>query len=158
MLILLAKFIKFGQIVQNVLKSPRGVTQRSMKIRELTPGLYKIRRQVPVPFGAKHRRMNVNAVQLLRVQGAGEHRLYFIDHETYGQRPEDVEGLDQFEIMSKYEGDPQIANCRITIHFTDSSGQSFSFSVGDAWSLRGMFESLAWLKRPFGFLEAKKRK
>ena len=127
-----------------------------MKIHELVPGIYKVRRQAAIPMGGRSLRRNVNAVQLLRVEGAGQTRLYFIDHETIGQHPDDMEGLEKYEVISRYEHDPQIARCRITISFRDSGGQEFAFSVGDAWSLRRMFDSLPWLKGPFGFTRGKK--
>ena len=138
-------------ILRQKLNSP------GMKIKELAPGLYKIRRENYAPFGAKHSRSNSNTVQLLRVTGVGEKRRYFIDHDTNGQHPNEMNELTGYEILSRYEQDPQIGNCKITLSFVDAGGQEFFWTVRDTWALRNVLESISWLKKPFGYVPRRKR-
>jgi hypothetical protein len=126
-----------------------------MKIKELNEGVYKVRKENYVPYGAKHPRSNNNTIQILRVTGVGQSRLYFLDHDTFGRHPDQMADVDRFEVLSRYDGDPQISNCKINIQFTDASGEAFEFTVRDAWSLKSVFESMPWLKRPFGYIKLK---
>ena len=125
-------------------------------MEKLEPGIYKIRkRDYVTPFGAKHVRqsMNGHAVHLLRVTGVGDTLRYFIDHNPVGQHPSEIN--EDYEVLSKYEGQPQVGNCIITIKFSDAAGERFEFSVRDAWSLRNIFDSMSWLKKPFGYVPRK---
>lgn len=126
-------------------------------MKNLLPGLYKIRKQDYVtPYGAKHVRLSNrnHPVRLLRVTGAGEKLRYYIDHDTVGVHPNDL--MEDYEVIGKYEPYPQVGNCLITLSFADSSGEHFEFTVRDAWTLRGIFDSMPWLKKPFGYLPRKK--
>jgi hypothetical protein len=128
-----------------------------MKIDELTPGVYKIRKQAYIPYGAKFARPNSNPIHLLRVEGVGEQRKYFLDDDILGQHPHNMEAVGNYEILSKYDGDPQIGNCRITISFADTAGQKFEFMVRDTWSLRHLFDAMPWLKKPFGYVTSRSK-
>lgn len=127
-----------------------------MKIKELSPGIYKVKRRAYMQYGAKHSRVNYNAVQLLTVVGSGQGRRYFFDHDTVGQKPNEMEGIDEYEIISKYDYVPQVCHPRIKISFKDGAGDKFEFGVIDAWGLRNVFEKLEWLQKPFGFVKRKK--
>ncbi|HEY5690384.1 MAG TPA: hypothetical protein VIS49_02920 [Cyclobacteriaceae bacterium] len=130
-----------------------------MKIKELSPGIYKVKRKAYTQYGAKHSRINYNSVQLLTVVGVGDSRRYYFDHDTLGQKPgemEGMEGMDEYEIISKYDHVPQVCQPRIKISFKDGAGDKFEFGVIDAWGLRNVFEKMEWLQKPFGFVKRKK--
>ena len=131
--------------------------ERSMKIKELSPGIYKIRRKSYVPYGAKHPRDNNNTIRLLTVVGTGANRKYHIDHDTFGQHPEEMYDMEDFEVISRYESIPQVNNQSITISFKDGSGDQFEFRVVDAWTLGNLFRHFTWLQKPFGYFKRKKR-
>jgi len=128
-----------------------------MKINELSPGIYKIRRQAYVPYGAKHPRDNNNTIRLLTVVGTGANRKYHIDHDTFGQHPHEIYDMEHYEVISKYESIPQVNNQSITISFKDGAGDKFEFRVVDAWTLGNLFQHFTWLQKPFGYLKRKKR-
>ena len=128
-----------------------------MKIKELSPGIYKIRRQAYVPYGAKHPRDNNNTIRVLTVVGTGANRKYHIDHDTFGQPPEEMYDMEDFEVISKYESTPQVNNQSITISFKDGAGDKFEFRVVDAWTLGNLFQHFTWLQKPFGYFKRKKR-
>lgn len=127
-----------------------------MKIKELSPGIYKIRKEVYVPYGAKRPVSNNNTIQLLTVVGMGQARRYYFDQDTLGQKPEEVEDMEGYEILSKYESTPQVNHQSISLSFRDGAGDKFEFRVTDAWGLRNMFEQLKWLQVPFGYVRRKK--
>ena len=127
-----------------------------MKIKELNPGIYKIRREVYVPYGAKRPVANHNTIHLLTVTGHGQNRRYYFDHDTFGQKPEDC--MEDYEVISRYESVPQVLSPRITLSFKDASGHEFEFRLMDAWGLRNVFEKMTWLQKPFGFVRRKKLK
>ncbi len=122
-----------------------------MRIDELSPGIYKIRKEAYIPSGAKFARPNTNPIHLLRVAGAGAQRKYYLDDDIIGQHPHEMDVLGNYEILSRYDGEPQVGNCRITISFADASGQKFEFVVRDTWSLRYLLDAMPWLKKPFGY-------
>ncbi|HEX5170963.1 MAG TPA: hypothetical protein VFW11_17430 [Cyclobacteriaceae bacterium] len=125
-----------------------------MKIHELTPGIYKIRkRDYTMPFGARRLRSQNHPVHLLRVMGSGDKKRYYIDHDQLGQHP--TEFGDEYDVLSKYDGQPQVGNCTVTLKFADASGEQFEFVIHDAWSLRAVFDSMPWLHKPFGYLRRK---
>lgn len=128
-----------------------------MKMDNLEPGTYKIRKKdYNVPPGMKiYRTMQTNAVHLLRVTGHGDKKRYFLDHDTYGIHPTELN--DAYEVISKYSGEPQIGNTYLTISFADAAGEKFEFKVKDVWSLRNLFETMPWLKKPFGYIKRKIR-
>ncbi len=128
-----------------------------MKIKELEPGIYKIRKEAYVPYGAKRPIGNYNSIQLLTVVGTGQYRRYYFDQDTLGQKPEDIEGMDNFEIISKYEPIPQVNNQSLSLSFKDGAGDQFEFRVSDAWGLKNLFEKFTWLQKPFGYVRRKKR-
>ena len=127
-----------------------------MKMKELYPGVHKVRKSVYVPFGAKRPVANTNSIQLLTVTGYGEGRRYFFNHDTIGQKPAEMDLLEDYEIISKYEGLPQVQNPEIRLSFKDAGGDKFEFKVHDAWGLRNIFDHLKWLQKPFGFVKRKK--
>lgn len=123
-----------------------------MKMHELSPGIYKIRkRDYNMPFGAKRSRPQNFQVHLLRVIGNGDKKRYFIDHDQMGQLPSEFN--EEYEVLSKYDGQPQVGNCTITLKFADASGEQFEFVVRDVWTLRSIFDSMPWLHKPFGYLK-----
>jgi hypothetical protein len=127
-----------------------------MKVHELSPGIYKIRkRDYNMPFGARRSNSQNHAVHLLRVVGHGEKKRYYIDHDQMGESPSRFN--DDYEVVSKYDGPPQVGNCTITLKFSDSSGEKFEFVVRDVWTLRGIFDSMPWLHKPFGYLRRKNK-
>ena len=125
-----------------------------MKVHELSPGIYKIRkRDYNMPFGAKRPRSQNFPVHLLRVVGNGDKKRYFIDHDQLGQHPSEFN--DEYEVLSKYDGQPQVGNGTITLKFADAAGEQFEFVVRDVWTLRGIFDSMPWRHTPFGYLRRK---
>lgn len=121
-----------------------------MKFSDLTPGLYKIRRKEY--GGGRKSRSKTNEAHLLRVTGRGDSLTYYIDHDTIGQHPRNMNDLtEDYEVIAKIDGMPQIHNCRITVSFTDSAGDSYTWTVTNAWLLRDIFDTHTWLKQPFGF-------
>lgn len=127
-----------------------------MKMTDLSPGWYKVRPQEYNAYGAKHRRKNNNVIEILRVIGVGDNKRYYLDHDTVGAHPRDMTSLGNYEIVSKYDGEPTISKCRISISFQDASGTEFVFSVTDVWGLRNLFEFIPWLKKPFGYVPRKR--
>ncbi|HCM75777.1 MAG TPA: hypothetical protein DIS90_05320, partial [Cytophagales bacterium] len=89
--------------------------------------------------------------------GHGDSRRYFFDHDTFGQKPNDMEQLEEYEVVSKYQGTPQVSHPEIKLSFKDASGDRFEFRVLDAWGLRNVFEHLSWLQKPFGYVKRKSR-
>jgi hypothetical protein len=120
-----------------------------MNIKELFPGLYKIRKREYTSVKLARRSGSSHHVHLLRVTGAGERLRYYIDHDQEGIHPSQLP--EDYEVLSKYDGPPQIGNCYITISFADSAGEQFTFSVKDTWALRSIFDAMPWLKKPFGY-------
>lgn len=126
-----------------------------MKVSELQPGIYKIRKKEYAP--PRRGKGNGNTAHLLRVQGHGEKQKYFIDHDSFGAHPRDMSDLDQYEVVSKYDQVPQVMRPRITILWVDGSGDEYTWQVTNAWSLRGIFDAMPWIKDAFGYV-AKRRK
>jgi len=121
---------------------------------KLEPGYYKIRRRLYNEGRTK--RANHNQLHILRVVGIGEQQKIFINNDILGSLNNDVfKNLDDYEIVSKYSREPEISNCIMTLSFTDSSGDHFSFSVRDAWALRNMFNEMTWLRQPFDYVPRK---
>ncbi|HEY8933828.1 MAG TPA: hypothetical protein VIM65_01350 [Cyclobacteriaceae bacterium] len=125
-----------------------------MKMNELTPGYYKIQRKQAFNIGK--RGTNNNTVHILRVEGVGEKCKYFIDHTLFGEHPSKMAFAEDYEVISRYDREPVIQNCAITLSFSDSSGQKFEFRVVDAWALRNVFLALTWLQKPFGFVRRRR--
>lgn len=127
-----------------------------MKMKELDQGFYKIRRRdYNMPFGAKHARSQNHPVHILRVSGYGERKRYHIDNDIQGIHPSAIN--EDYEVLSKYDGMPQVGNVTVTLAFADSSGERFQFVVRDAWSLRALFDAMPWLHKPFGYLRRKQK-
>lgn len=127
-------------------------------MRQLEPGWYKVRRQQYNAYGSKHPRKNDNIIEILRVVGVGDRCRYYLDNDTFGAHPKEMEFLDYYEVVSKYDGEPTISNCSISLSFQDASGTQFVFSAKDVWVLRNLFEFIPWLKKPFGYVPRKKSK
>lgn len=123
-----------------------------MKMNELEPGMYKI--QKATNGSVRPLRREMRTVHLLRVTGYGEKRLYFIDDDIYGEHPHRV--ANEYEVISKYDGVPQVGKARITIAFVDASGDEFTFTMSNAWSLRNVFDAMPWLKKAFGYVPRRK--
>ena len=127
-----------------------------MKMNELTQGIYKIRQKSTVSFKNKRGKSFKNEIHLLRVTGAGEKRRYFIDHDTLGDTPRTTDFEQDYEVVSKYAIAPEVNKAQITISFSDGNGDSFEFTVYDAWRLRHIFEEMPWLQKGFGYEPRKK--
>lgn len=128
-----------------------------MNIQELTPGVYKIILREDMAEGSRAiRSSGRRKAHLLRVSGTGSQRRYFIDHDPFGSHPDKIEYLEDYEVIRRYVGSPSIQKARITITFADEDNDTFSFTLGDAWVLRNLFESIPWLKKPFGYSPRKK--
>ena len=129
-----------------------------MKINELTPGLYKVKKKDYYASGVKPSRTRFKTeIHLLRVTRSGGKLLYFLDHSTYGQHPSEMNFSEDYEVISKFSGDPQVLKGSITLSFQDANGDEYNFTVLTAWGLRDIFESMPWLKKPFDFLPRKQR-
>lgn len=121
-----------------------------MKIKELNPGLYKIQKVDPYRPSPHSKGQTV---RLLRVTGYGDKRLYFIDNYP-GVHPSKIE--DDYEVLSRYDGLPNVDRAFITVTFTDGAGQEFKFSMRSVWALKGILEEMPWLKKPLGYLPRKR--
>lgn len=125
---------------------------------KLQPGYYKIRkRDYQADLLKKHDRKNANPVRLLRVVGIGDKQKLFIDQDTIGRLTIEFPDLAEYEVVSKYEREPQIGNVHFIISFADASGERFNFMVKDAWSLRAVFDANPWLKEPFNYKPEKRK-
>lgn len=126
-----------------------------MKMKELTPGYYKIQKRYYQYSG--RRKQNNNTIHLLRVEGYGEQIKYFIDNDLQGFNTKEVEDFEEFEMLTKLNGPPEVRNARITISFMDETGTEYGWSMVGSWTLRALFEELPWLKKPFGFIPHRSR-
>lgn len=126
-----------------------------MKIKELNPGIYKVRKAIHVSWYGSRPVANTNKIHLLTVQGHGEARRYFFDHDVIGQSPESC--MEDYEVISKYESVPQVLRPEIILRFKDGSGEEFVFTLKDAWGLRNVFDKFKWLQKPFGYVKRKTR-
>lgn len=124
-----------------------------MNLKELSPGIYKIRKKQYSP--GKRSRANTSPVHLLRVEGYGETLKYYMDHDTMGDHPREMNILDDYEVVSRYDGIPQVNSARITISWVDGSGDRFEWQMTSAWVLRSVLDALPWLKKPFGYVARK---
>lgn len=125
-----------------------------MKLTELNPGIYKIRKKdYRTPFGAKSSRTRFKTeVHILRVTGAGQSLRYFVDHDVIGHHPSKMNGFaGEYEVVSRFDGDPSVFNCSITMQFTDGGGDVHTYTVTDMWALRNVLDAMPWLKKPFGY-------
>jgi hypothetical protein len=122
-----------------------------MKLNQLERGIYKIRRATDGGRFASN-----EAPSILRVTGAGDSLRYYIDADLLGQKPSEM-NMNEYEVVSKYDGTPTLGNCTITLTFADASGDKFEFTTRDAWGLRNIFDAIPWLQKPFGYV-ARKRK
>lgn len=128
-----------------------------MKMEALGPGLYKIRKKEYQSGGNKAGRKNVNTIHMLTVRGVGDGLRYHIDHDPFGVHPRTMHHLDDYEVLSRYDGPPQIDHCLITLTFTDAAGDTFNFQVKSLWTLRAVMESMEFLKKPFDFVVRKRK-
>ncbi|MEP2668834.1 MAG: hypothetical protein ABJH04_07560 [Cyclobacteriaceae bacterium] len=123
---------------------------------KLEPGVFRVQKKdYSTPYGSKRSRPNSNTVHILRViQGKGR-LVCYLDHELVERSTEEVE---EYEILSKFEGDPKIGRCRITLSFYDSVGIKYEWSVSDLWQLKNILMELSWLRKPFGYIPKRKIK
>ncbi|SHH24665.1 hypothetical protein SAMN04488109_3349 [Chryseolinea serpens] len=128
-----------------------------MKMMELTPGLYKIRKQDYALGGRRPGRKNSNTVHMLTVRGVGDSLRYHIDHDPFGSHPRDHDDIGDYEVVSRYDGPPQIDHCRITLTFTDAAGDTFNFEVKSLWTLRTLLDSMEFLKKPFDYVPRRRK-
>jgi hypothetical protein len=122
---------------------------------KLEPGYYKIRKTY---YGKlKMRQTNSNEILLLKVVGRNADTTYFIGSDTLGRKASEwPEFKDQYEIISKYDKEPIIADGYITLKFKDSAGDVITFNMRDTWAFRNLFFHLPFLAKPFQFLPKKK--
>ena len=120
-----------------------------MRMTELSPGIYKIRKKDYSRYGSK--RNAEREIRLLRVVGNGEKRKYYLDQNTTGDAINMLSYYNDFEIVSKYVGDPQVSKPLLTISWVDENGDAFEWCVTNAWALRSVFDAMEWLKKPFQF-------
>lgn len=122
-----------------------------MKLSEIPPGIYKVQKLDNVsPNAPKRPRSSPNKVQLLRVTGS---RDYFLDHDLFGEHPDQLN--DQYEIIEKYDPEPQIGNGLMIMKFKDAAGEEFEFKIKDIKHMKYIFEQMPWLKKPFGYVRRK---
>ncbi len=124
-----------------------------MKISELQPGIYKIRRKED-PDG--HRRIG-DEILLLRVTGMGAERKYFVNHDTSGEEPGRTDFDRYFEVIHRYEKAPMVCKQEIRLQFRDTAGDCFEFAVESTEELKRLFNEIPWLKEPFGYVPNKSR-
>jgi len=116
---------------------------------KLEPGYYKIQRKDnSEPYGKKHPRGNNNTIHILYVRKEKQGLRCYIDHNSTGESPD---AFSDYEVISRFEKEPTISKCAITISFEDSSGEKYSWLMRDMWVLRNVLEFLPWLRKPFGF-------
>ncbi|HNP94258.1 MAG TPA: hypothetical protein PKJ63_01470 [Cyclobacteriaceae bacterium] len=121
---------------------------------KLEPGYYKIQRiDYAETYGRKHARSNPNQIHILYVKREKQGLTLYLDHNTSSISPDSLTG---YEVISRFEKEPIISKCNITISFQDSSGIKYSWSMSDMWVLRNVLVFLPWLRKPFGFTPRKK--
>jgi hypothetical protein len=124
-----------------------------MKISELSPGIYKLRRKED-PDG---RRRIGDEIVILRITGSGVDRRYFVNQDTFGEEPGRTDFDRYFEVMIKYNGAPMVCKRQIKLQFKDSAGDHFELVVESIDELKKLFEAIPWLKVPFGYVPNKSR-
>jgi hypothetical protein len=124
-----------------------------MKISELPPGIYKIRRKED-PDG--HRRIG-DEILILRIVGTGGHKKFFVNQDTFGEEPGRTDFDRYFEMIYKYDGAPMVCKPEIRLQFKDAAGDYFELTVESTDELRQLFHEIPWLKEPFGYVPNKSR-
>ena len=109
-----------------------------MNIKDLKPGYYKIRKN-----------NETGSFRLLRVVDKGKAQKMYFGASIKGYHPDKISNLDEFEVISKFEGKPQVAESKITLSFQDSAGSVFNIPLEDVSEVSKVFTALPWLKKHF---------
>ncbi|MFZ1806397.1 MAG: hypothetical protein WAU36_04200 [Cyclobacteriaceae bacterium] len=116
---------------------------------KVEPGIYRVQmRDYSQAYGKKHPRPNSNTVHILTVKKDGKGVTCFLDHSLQGDPPERFE---DFEILSRFEKEPVISKCMLTLSFEDSTGEKYEWKMADVWVLRNVLDFVCWLRKPFGY-------
>jgi hypothetical protein len=117
-----------------------------MKQIELTPGIYKIRER---NRAYSRDGASKQVFHLLRVSGAGQSCIYYVDGDTKGKHPRRLNFQHDYDVVGRFSSDPEVLGIHIFISFCDDGGHLFEFAMNDAWRLRTIFEEMPWLHKAF---------
>ncbi len=109
-----------------------------MNIKELKPGHYKIRKND-----------EKDSFRLLRVVDNGKAQKMYFGASIKGYHPNKISNLNEFEVVSKFEGKPKIVNSKIILSFQDSTGSTFNIPLENVSEVSKVFTALPWLKKHF---------